>query len=68
MKEAAGNQGLKDLILGLKWIQDNIGKFGGDRNRVTIFGESAGGGAVSLLTLSPMAKGQSRIHVFILEM
>lgn len=37
-----GNQGMKDIIQGLKWTQDNIHNFGGDNKSVTIFGESAG--------------------------
>ncbi|OXA48909.1 Venom carboxylesterase-6 [Folsomia candida] len=57
VKSARGNQALKDIVLSLKWIQKNIEAFSGDKNRVTIFGESAGGAAVSLLTGSPMAKG-----------
>jgi len=53
----SGNYGLLDMIAGLTWIQKNISAFGGDPNKVTIFGESAGGIAVSMLCASPLAKG-----------
>lgn len=56
-KVVTGNQGLKDVIMGLRWIQKNISKFGGDPGNVTVFGESAGGAIVHCLTLSPLAKG-----------
>jgi para-nitrobenzyl esterase len=55
--ELKGNYAYMDQIAVLKWVQRNIAAFGGDRNNVTIFGESAGGVSVhSLLTL-PMARG-----------
>jgi para-nitrobenzyl esterase len=53
----SGTYGLQDVIAGLKWVQANIETFGGDPRRVTIFGESAGGIAVSMLAASPAAKG-----------
>ena len=53
----SGNYGLLDMIAGLKWVKKNIAAFGGDPDKVTIFGESAGGIAVSMLCASPLAKG-----------
>lgn len=53
----SGNLGLLDQIAALEWIQRNISAFGGDASQVTIFGESAGGGSVSLLPIMPKAKG-----------
>ncbi|XP_034244755.1 venom carboxylesterase-6-like [Thrips palmi] len=52
-----GNQGMKDMVLALQWVRDNIRAFGGDPDSVTIFGESAGAASVHYLALSPLAKG-----------
>ena len=52
--EGAGNMGMLDMVLALEWVQDNIHLFGGDKDRVTIFGESAGAAAIGHLALSPL--------------
>lgn len=53
----SGNYGLLDQIETLRWVKSNIGSFGGDKDRVTIFGESAGAVSVCFLMASPLAEG-----------
>jgi para-nitrobenzyl esterase len=56
-RHASGNYGLMDQIQALRWVQQNIAKFGGNPANVTIFGESAGAGDVNSLIASPLTKG-----------
>ncbi|CAG2105293.1 unnamed protein product [Medioppia subpectinata] len=56
-EDAPGNVGFYDQLLGLKWVRENIHLFGGDKNQITIFGESAGSWSVSAHILSPLSKG-----------
>jgi para-nitrobenzyl esterase len=64
-EHVSGNYGTLDQIAALKWVQRNIGRFGGDPGNVTIFGESAGGVSCGVLLVSPLAKGL--FHRAILE-
>ena len=61
IKEAKGgpasNYGLMDMVAALKWVKANAAAFGGDPDNITIFGESAGGGAVDALMEAPSARG-----------
>ena len=54
---ASGNVGMLDIVAALAWVRDNIAEFGGDPERVLIFGESGGGQKVSTLLAMPPAKG-----------
>ncbi|MGB7325995.1 MAG: carboxylesterase family protein [Rubripirellula sp.] len=53
----SGNYAILDQIAALQWVRDNIERFGGDPDNVTIFGESAGGTSVYLLAATPLSKG-----------
>lgn len=60
ISDAPSNRGIRDWLLALEWVQQNIAAFGGDPARVTIAGQSAGGGAV--LTLLGMEAAQHLFH------
>lgn len=54
---ASANLGMLDIVAALRWVRDNIARFGGDPSRVTIFGQSGGGAKVTALMAMPEAKG-----------
>ena len=54
---ASGNYALLDILMALGWVQRNVGAFGGDSTRVTVYGQSAGANNIVHLMASPLAKG-----------
>ncbi|MFB0982331.1 MAG: carboxylesterase family protein [Alteromonadaceae bacterium] len=54
---STGNEGLEDQITALKWIQENIHLYGGDKDNITLFGESAGAMSIACLLSMPNTKG-----------
>ena len=61
---AAGNFGMLDQVMALEWVRDNIGAFGGDPSRVTLFGESSGASSAGLHLMSPASRPLFRRAIF----
>ncbi|EFN62296.1 Neuroligin-1, partial [Camponotus floridanus] len=57
---SGGNLALKDITMGLRWVRENIGAFGGDPTRITLMGHDTGAALVNLLLLAPYSKGRGR--------
>ncbi|MFF4381576.1 carboxylesterase/lipase family protein [Kitasatospora sp. NPDC001547] len=63
LADAPDNRGVRDWIAALGWVRDNIASFGGDPAKVTVAGQSAGGGAVQTLLATPAARGLFRAAI-----
>lgn len=61
-ENAWGNWAMLDQVKAMQFVQDNIALFGGDPNRVTLFGQSAGGSSASLHMFSPLSRGKLKFN------
>lgn len=57
---ASGNYGIMDTLAALRWVRRNIAAFGGDPDRITVFGESSGASLLGMMLVSPLSKGLFR--------
>lgn len=57
----SGNMGLKDQLMALKWVRNNIAQFHGDPNKVTLMGDSAGAASTNFHMISPLSRGLNRL-------
>jgi carboxylesterase type B len=64
---APGNYAMKDQVAALRWVRDNIEQFGGDAERVTIQGQSAGSKSVHFHMFSPSSRGTVREEFFVVH-
>ncbi|XP_065202732.1 esterase E4-like [Planococcus citri] len=62
LTNCSGNQGIKDIILSLEWIKDNIHSFNGDLDNITLLGSSSGAAVIHFLMLSPAGKGEYQFY------
>lgn len=65
--DAPGNVGLLDQRMALRWIQENIGNFGGDKDKVTLFGRFTGAMSAAIHAFSPLSKQEKLFHRVILS-
>lgn len=56
----SANAGMEDIVVALRWVRDNIARFGGDPDNVTLFGQSGGGAKINVLLQTPAADGLFR--------
>lgn len=67
LPDCPGNVGIKDLIMALQWVQENIECFGGNPKQVTLCGQCTGASLIHFLMMSPLAKGNTLISIILIK-